>query len=209
MWHAAGIQGWETQRVGFRVHELAHADAVYGETMWARIVAEQIGMKILDPPQNWLMGVPQEYLGRKVQFDFFQHIRMKYPLFLKPADLKSFQARVYMYAPMLHEAELVIASEIVHFVHEVRTWMLDGRVQASSAYVVNPPQLSPGMHSAIKFAEKVAAETSDTPRAVVIDVGQLESGQWVVIEANPAYSSGIYDADPGGVLRVLQAACTI
>lgn len=208
LWLAAAAYGWSTERVGWRVSEMREADAVYGETMWARIVAEQIGMRLLDPPSRWLVDVPEEYLRRKVQYCMPSQITLPYPLFLKPPDLKSFEARVYMHRPMLDEQGAVIASEPIKIAHEARLWLLDGCVQAASWYVVDPHAFQPPLEAAERFAEEVAKYTPDTPRAVVIDVAWLVTHGWVVIEANPAYASGIYDADPAGVLRVLTAACT-
>ena len=40
----------------------------------------------------------------------------------------------------------------------------------------------------------------------MIDVGRIEGRGWAVIEANPAYGSGIYGCDPQKVLEVVNRA---
>jgi hypothetical protein len=46
----------------------------------------------------------------------------------------------------------------------------------------------------------------DLPPAVVVDVGRMAGRGWGVVEANPAWASGICGCDPAGVLTVLQRA---
>jgi len=45
------------------------------------------------------------------------------------------------------------------------------------------------------------------PPAGVLDVGEIEGGGWAVVEANPAWASGLYDCKPARILHVLRRAC--
>lgn len=47
----------------------------------------------------------------------------------------------------------------------------------------------------------------DLPPAIVIDVGEIAGRGWAVVEANPAWASGICGVDPRVVLPVLRRAC--
>ena len=47
----------------------------------------------------------------------------------------------------------------------------------------------------------------ELPPAVVVDVGRMTDRGWGVVEANPAWASGLCGCDAGRVLRVLQRAC--
>lgn len=51
-------------------------------------------------------------------------------------------------------------------------------------------------------------EPSLLPPAFVIDVGLLDTGEWAVVEFNPAWGAGICGANPVDVLRVLERATT-
>lgn len=42
---------------------------------------------------------------------------------------------------------------------------------------------------------------------LVVDVGSIEGRGWAVVEANPAWGSGVCSCDVAGVLRTLEAAC--
>jgi hypothetical protein len=41
----------------------------------------------------------------------------------------------------------------------------------------------------------------------VIDIGKIVGRGWAVVEANPAWGSGIYGNDPDEVLNVLAKSC--
>ena len=45
------------------------------------------------------------------------------------------------------------------------------------------------------------------PPGVVVDIGKIKGHGWAVVEANPAWSSGIYGCDPSLVLPVVASAC--
>ena len=45
------------------------------------------------------------------------------------------------------------------------------------------------------------------PPAFVLDIGQVVGRGWAVIEANPAWASGIYGCDAAKILPILQRAC--
>ena len=106
-------------------------------------------------------------------------------------------------------------SEPVQWKVDFRCFCLDRKVQTLSPY------LRSGIHAklsdydtsraelqaATKFAEAVLAATdSMTPRAVVLDVGQIVGRGWAVVEANAAWGSGIYGCDPEVVLDVIRHA---
>lgn len=85
---------------------------------------------------------------------------------------------------------------------------LDGSVHAASRYALEGRlDLAPVDPDALAFAtDLLAARAQTLPSAIVVDVGTI-GGRWAVIEANAAWASGIYIADPDAVLDVcLRAA---
>lgn len=46
----------------------------------------------------------------------------------------------------------------------------------------------------------------DLPRAVALDVGVIPGRGWAVVEANAAWGSGLYGADPHEALGVIRHA---
>jgi hypothetical protein len=72
----------------------------------------------------------------------------------------------------------------------------------------NWPAAESEREEALRFAEAVLADASvELPDALVMDVGLAMRRGWAVIEANPAWASGIYGCAPNSVLSVLRAAC--
>lgn len=148
-------------------------------------------------------------MERRIQFGKLAELDVTYPAFIKPPDHKSFSAQVYDSAPVTEGN--VIVSEPMQILHEVRTWILDGKVVTAAIYVEDGRWEQYSEMSLMRAREvaALAAATPGTPRAVVIDVMFVASGRWVVLEANPVYASGIYAmADVSKIIDVLDAACS-
>lgn len=225
LWRAAVRLGWEIERLqSWRVPEEFYASyplAIYGESLWATFVAQQLGGELFEPPLDWLANLPPHFLGRKVEFCTLKEAREKsFPLFVKPAGEKEFEARVYASATDLppdedrQESQPVLVSEIVEWEVEYRCFLLEGRVLTASSYwrgelstrdaTGNYPSPPDEMRAAIELAEKVTRKNRKFGRfAIVIDVGIIRDFGWAVVEANPAFGSGIYGCDPEQVLKVI------
>ncbi|MEV7028316.1 ATP-grasp domain-containing protein, partial [Kitasatospora sp. NPDC093558] len=133
----------------------------------------------------------------------------------------------------LDPATPVLLSEVVTFAAEYRLFLLDGRIATASRYAVfgrldprpldprpldpralGPDPLGPDPAAAeiAEFvARLVAAAGLTLPSAVVLDVGQLLDAyrpghRWAVVEANMAWFSHAYAADPARVLDVVLRA---
>jgi len=119
---AARTAGWGSLRLdSWRVPAgLSQRDVVlYGEPLFADVVAGSLGVALLQAPFDWLPKLPARYRQRAVTFTSLaaarQHPR---PAFIKPADDKCFVARVYASG-----AELPSPAEGFAILHFVR---LDG-----------------------------------------------------------------------------------
>jgi hypothetical protein len=147
------------------------------------------------------------------------------PSFIKPADEKCFEARVYssgVELPVpgpLPEDLPVLIQEVVAWSSEFRCFILDRKVVTSSAYWRDgqPAKSDDGswsstdaeLDNANRFCEAVLQDQSVAiPSAVAMDVGMIRNRGWAVIESNAAFGSGIYGCDPVAVLQVLRRACS-
>jgi hypothetical protein len=101
----------------------------------------------------------------------------------------------------------VLVSDIVDFTMECRLFVLDGSVHTASRYALEGRlDLAPVDPDALAFATDLfAAQAHTLPTAIVVDVGAID-GRWAVIEANAAWASGIYLAEPDDVLDVCLVA---
>jgi hypothetical protein len=72
MLEAAQAAGWEAQRLdSWRVPaDLDREDVtLYGEPLFADVVAPSLGVALLQAPFDWLPGLPERYRQREVMFD--------------------------------------------------------------------------------------------------------------------------------------------
>lgn len=222
LWRAAIRKGWSVERArGVTVPEISDGDVVlYVESLFAPAIAQQLSIKLLDLPDDWLVRLPYELTNRFVDIttlgDARQFVR---PAFVKPPNDKSFSAQVYesgLDLPVAFEDEMtVLVSEAVEWDDEFRCFCLDGSVLAVSPYLRSGKLAKDSgyeaaeaeLRVAIQFAERVLATCSDfTPRSVVVDVGTIKGRGWSVVEANAAWGSGIYGCAPDAVLDVIRHA---
>ncbi|WP_031071402.1 ATP-grasp domain-containing protein [Streptomyces sp. NRRL WC-3742] len=226
---AAGLRGlraftapsWRApeELVGEPVH-------LYGGPIFADAVGRALDLALLEPPADWLARLPLAVTGRQVAFSTLDETRrLRGPAFVKPPADKLFAARVYPDSSHLPGPELVdgdtpvLVSQVVHFRREYRLFVLDGEVTAGSRYAVDgelsvaPLAPDDGVTSEVlAFTREVLAASASTPdaplpSACVVDIGLASEGSWAVVEANAAWASGGYAADPAGVLdAVLRSA---
>jgi hypothetical protein len=228
LWQAAVAEGWDTRRLqGWRVAgEIEDRVAVYGEHLFAIAVADQLSLALLRPPFDWLARLPFAHLKRSVWFaELAAMARHPLPAFIKPADDKSFAARVYEDPRALPDSSLlppqtpILIAEPVVWEVEFRCFVLNRSVVTASVY-------SRGGHSseardaegrsadeaetreALSFMQGLLADPAITlPPSVVVDVGIIQGRGWAVVEANPSWGSGIYGCDPRQVLYTVARGC--
>jgi hypothetical protein len=226
------------ERAGWQVHIasswrlsaeewVGHAPVLYAAPLFADVAAGPLGLALLDPPLDWLTTLPEAYRTRKVSFTTLAEARRQTgPLFVKPADDKSFPAKIYNTGNDLPDEEQmpgtapVLISEPVVWEAEYRGFVLDRKLQALSPYLrygelaqtddgewPAPPE---ERAEAECFQQSLFADSGvELPPAVVGDVGRIEGGGWAVVEANAAWGSGIYSCDPDMALPVVQRACVL
>jgi hypothetical protein len=188
------------------------------EALIAPTLAERLGLTLLEPEEAWLASLPEPLTRRRVSaVPLAEARRMPGPIFAKPPNDKSFEARVYSSGadlPEGDESRLVLVAEPVRWLSEFRCFCLDSEVLTLSPYLrtgrlareddfeASPEELT----EARALAEQVLG-LGTLPRAVALDVGQIDGRGWAVVEANGAWASGIYGCDPAQALRAVRASC--
>lgn len=224
---AAIEAGWAVERLsGWRAPaELRDADPVlYGEPLFAAVVADSLGLALIEPPFNWLTTVPAARTRRHVRFMSLGDARGERSVFIKPADDKCFRARVYNSGDELPDASVlpdgtpVLVAEPVHWTLEFRCFVLNRQLETLSVYSRDGelaeasdgtwPATDDEVRSATTFIWALIGDAEcGLPPAVVVDIGLIDERGWAVVESNPAWGSGIYGCDPRRVLNVLRRAC--
>ncbi|MEU9028994.1 ATP-grasp domain-containing protein [Streptomyces sp. NPDC048383] len=199
----------------------------YGGPVAGARLAGQLGFALLEPADGWLAELPEEFTGRRVRAGTIADAwALDQPTFVKPPRDKSFPADVYSdgsrLSSALDPATPVLMSDVVTFAAEYRLFLLDGRIAAASRYAVfgrlDPRPLGTDRADRAtaaeisEFADRLAAAAGHTlPNAVVVDIGKLldpyrPGHRWAVVEANMAWFSHAYAAEPARVLDVVLRA---
>jgi hypothetical protein len=225
---AATAADWDCVRLAnWRIPDwVAERELVfYGEPLLAEVIAEhELPFVLLEPSLDWLPTLPKHYARRAVRrTTLVAARRQRAQAFIKPADLKSFAARVYTSGTELPSSgnlpnDLpVLVQTPVRWELEVRCFVLERRVVTLSPYLRDGrlaqaddgswPAEEAELAAARAFAGVVLADPAvRLPAAVVLDVGIVAGHGWAVIEANAAWGAGLYGCEPDAVLPVLQRA---
>lgn len=216
------LTGWRVPE-GFLVGGPAH---LYAGPLFADAVAAELGIALLEPPDDWLTRLPREAIRRDIRMlTMAEAWALRTPAFLKPPNDKSFAARVYRDGTQLPGADAVdsdtpvLASDPVRFTTEFRLYVLDGEILAGAQYAVDgdldiePLEGHESREQILGFGREVLRDCADTlPSAIVVDIGLIADADGTgktapaVIEANAAWASGHYAADPERVLDVVLRA---
>ncbi|MEW6738251.1 MAG: ATP-grasp domain-containing protein [Acidobacteriota bacterium] len=226
--NAAVESGWMVERLtSWRApYYLKNTDvALYGESLFGAVVAEELGLYLLEPKFEWLTKVPSEYKLREVRFSTLAEARkLTQKAFIKPADDKHFKAAIYEVGTDLPSEETlpgtipILISEPVEWGIEFRFFVLNNHIETFSPYSRYGEVImtkdgewlasEPETDKAIKFCQELLQAVGENiPPSVVIDVGEIEGKGWAVVEANSSWASGIYGCNPLNVLKVIARAC--
>ncbi|MFD9497982.1 ATP-grasp domain-containing protein [Streptomyces sp. NPDC060035] len=197
----------------------------YGGPHFASDVAGPLGVALLEPAEGWLDALPYACTGREIKrVRLSEARREKGPVFVKPPTDKSFPAAVYedgsaLLVPSLQKDPLVQVSDVVTWATEFRLFLLDGEVRTGSQYATfgrldaAPLEGHQDEAGVRDFARRLTEACGATlPSGVVVDVGRMwgpggrDTERWAVVEANMAWFSNVYAADPVGALDVVLRA---
>ena len=183
------------------------AARLYGNDTFCLVLAEVLGLELVSPPDDLLIGLDRGWLGRDVAVAKLSEVgSIEFPKFIKPLVPKQFRAGVYgASGALLREANgldgstLLQIADVVAIEAEARCFVLNQRVVTAAFYE------GAGDPEAIcRFVDDLAQEVV-LPTTVVIDVGVIE-GDLAVIEANATWGAGLNGCDPVAVVRCLDAA---
>lgn len=209
---AANRQGWQVERLeNWRapLHLAERKVSIYGEPLFAEVVAETLGFALLQTSYDWLTRLPGDYLQCEVHFTHFGEARLlTTPMFVKPVDGKTFVARVYEHGADLPDRDFLpdetpaLISEPVRWESEFRCFVLEGQVLTLSPYVRAGelaedehgcwPASSEEIAAALDFTSHVLSDKAvPSPAAFVLDVGMIQDRDWAVVESNAACTAAI------------------
>jgi ATP-grasp domain-containing protein len=225
---AASRAGWAIERLpSWHIPSLLREEdtCLYGEPLFAIHASEHLGLHLIETPYDWLIAQPRQYVQRAIQLMTVKEAReVSERRFIKPAGEKFFRAAVFASGRELpprdavSDAVPVLAIEPVSWEIEFRCFVLERKCVAMSSYLIDGELARDATGNwladdddaaaALAFIEKFLGDpTSAVPPAAVIDIGRIRDRGWALVEANPAWGSGIYGCDPDAVLTVVRRSC--
>lgn len=220
VWQAAVSAGWRIERMTHyepgAVLDTGGPIAIYGGWLWGQEMAKHQSVHLTTPCDDWLLRVPPDLLGRKCEMKLGRELEgLAFPRFIKSAQGKSIDSRVYHSVddlpPSVYDEAFYIAQEPVRWDYEFRSFIVDGKVLTTAVYsrlgelCTEDPVTAERWRGAQAWLNSVLAELP-LIYSMVIDVGYIPQHGWAVVEANPAWCSGIYGCDPDAVLTAALAA---
>lgn len=212
-------------------HEFPDLSAYDTSSMWlaggyaARLHRIGLAGSLMAPGQDWLSTVDSSLVGREIVTQPLSAMPYGIQLFAKPAEAKidAIKAGLYKreYIDTVYQEQDIPVDTLLQWTttlmdmnHEHRFFIANREVMTGSPYLIDGQvydgyMTSPRYEEAVKFAEFAVKELGENqPPAYTLDVAFDEkSGKWIIVEANPAWSSGIYGADPSSMIDVLDIAC--
>ncbi|HEU4883655.1 MAG TPA: ATP-grasp domain-containing protein [Longimicrobium sp.] len=223
LWRAALRRGWhverlQTWRIPAQLREVAEP-VLYVEALFGPMLAEELGVQLREPPDDWLVRLPAEYRLRDIRLTTLGEARASsIPMFVKPPADKSFAARVYTGAELpdgLPDDMPVLVSEVVAWESEFRCFVLDRELRTFSLYARHGQLQDDEEYASTvdedaaltDFVSRLLADPRvELPRAIGVDVGVIAGRGWACVEANGVWGAGIYACDPGEALEVIRHA---
>lgn len=177
------------------------------------------------PGQSWLSTVDESLTGRQIITGTVSEMPENTQLWAKPAEAKidSIIAGRYTKDEILEICSKSNVSEnqlfqwtdsILKINHEHRFFVANGMIMTGSPYLIDgiiysSTMVSPYYDDALRAAVRTVRKLGDNqPPAYTLDMGLNETtGHWIIVESNPAWSSGPYGCDPSLVIDTLEIAC--
>lgn len=175
---------------------------------------------------QWLSRVPEELTLRPIWTGTIQEARQKgfdTLAYCKPAEVKisSIPAQWIEVDSFVQELlalkvptdmNIQFSPKFLNIKREYRCYVNNGKVTTVATYLdkgitfggENFVRDEAGEEIAKQFASEVVATMKlDQPSSYTLDIGQLDDGNFFVVEANPVWASNPYDCDKTEVIKAI------
>ena len=215
IWRAAVRAGFATERIhdasiGERSKDFEYV-RYYGNTLQVERVGDKFPFKFYQMDPMILTKTP--LTGRKIELCQFKHLPqpMQERKFVKPFYQKYFPAKVYEVGEYIDFAQmaddLIYVQEPINILDEIRCFCWNGEVLTSSYYRKNKEfhleNADDSLPTEIRSMVFRLCKDYDFAPGCVLDFGLTDRGNWIFIEPNEAWASGVYNCNPDECLKVI------
>lgn len=184
--------------------------SIYGNDTFSLVLAQVLGITLRSPQDELIAQIDSSWLKRTVKVIQLQEIsQIKFPKFAKPVKPKTFIAQVYQSlegflqeTKGIENSEQLILSDVVVIQKEVRSFILDLKIQDLAYYEGSGDLAEPR-----EFIESFLSQNDlKLPMSYVLDIGFNDTIGWFIIEFNAAWGAGLNGCKPENVIDCIRMA---
>jgi hypothetical protein len=212
------------EKIGYQIRseeEILQLDPRFCDVIFAESEIIEKLLKKTFPQYQTIPTYPEElnhlYRRKIERISFNDLTKMQRPIFVKPvSNNKSFTGFVLKKQNLFEEEaydgfeldpkEQIYVSESVEFLNEYRLFIANSEVVGiveSSHFILDREKIKSSDPDRSFILEVLKCNTHPWS---VIDIGQLSTGQWAVVEVNPPYALSSYDWPIEKYVNYCQAA---
>lgn len=181
---------------------------LYGPDLFCQVLAQVLDVELRQLDDRFILSLPPEVLGREMgERTLAEFESLTYPCFIKPLQPKLFPAAVHASPNELRDSSKdlptdtsVLVSTPVTFTAEARSF-IPGCQPLDLAIYQGDALLDGAVDQVVKVAASLPFESG-----YVLDMGRLDTGEWLVVELNPAWGAGLNGCDARLVLPAIASA---
>lgn len=184
---------------------------VYGNQTFSLVLAQIYQLELISPDDSLIATLDHKWLKRNVRLTSLENLSSQnFPLFVKPAVPKQFQAAVfYSYDEIaaitngLPGHESVLVSDVISDIRaEARAYVLNGVIKDIALY-----EGTGDLEQAMRFLESFLATNAKTvPDTVIIDLADSAERSWFILEFNACWGGGLNHCKAEKVIDCIEAA---
>ena len=184
--------------------------SIYGYDSFCLVLAQVLNLELYMPKDEELAHLATSFLKREIELIQLQDAhQVVYPKFIKSVQPKLFKAEVFKSFEQLKQVtsditatELLLVSEVIQVEKEVRSFILDHKIQ-DLAFYEGQGDLSSGE----KFIQEFLDSTKiKLPKTFVFDIGFNQDLGWFAIEFNSSWGAGLNFCQAEKVITCIREA---
>lgn len=184
---------------------------VYGNQTFSLVLAQIYELELISPDDSLIATLDHKWLKRQVLLTSLENLSSQnFPIFIKPAVPKQFQAAVFQSYDNLEGItnglpgnEPVLVSEVItDILAEARAYVLNGTIKDIALY-----EGFGDLEQATIFLEAFLVINAKTvPDTVIIDLANSKERGWLILEFNACWGGGLNNCKAEKIIDCIEAA---
>lgn len=209
LWKAAVDQRWNVcRRNPHRNHYTPKYPCIYADEILGPQLASELGVNLLNPPEDWLVTAPPSITKRSVRITTLGRARL-FAESSRPFKISPVTEIEGKHLQQLDDDTSVILEDQINYAVEFRCFVLYRTIETFSVYTRSgkpSSYASENEREGMQLFVSSVLKSIPTPLACVLDIGFSSDLGWAVIRIKEAWSARLYGCLPSKALNVILAA---